>query len=176
MRRRHRVGTEQVEADLPITPMLDMSFQLLAFFIMTFKSTPTEGQIAMTLPPDNPGGGVGTPDVSADKPVKYIARVTATDNGQIASINIREDGTADDKGVEVSDIGGYFATLKPKGDLAERAAETAKAKGLAAPPPPKLVLEIGDRLLQEYVVSLIDHGIRAKFSDISPVPIDPKKR
>ncbi len=34
---RRRQGTDFVEPDLPITPMLDMSFQLLAFFIMTFK-------------------------------------------------------------------------------------------------------------------------------------------
>ena len=29
---RRRQGTDFVEPDLPITPMLDMSFQLLAFF------------------------------------------------------------------------------------------------------------------------------------------------
>ena len=34
---RRRTGTDHVDPDLPITPMLDMSFQLLAFFIMTFK-------------------------------------------------------------------------------------------------------------------------------------------
>ena len=44
-----------MEPDLPITPMLDMSFQLLAFFIMTFKPADTEGQIALTLPKDEGG-------------------------------------------------------------------------------------------------------------------------
>ncbi len=29
---------------MPITPMLDMSFQLLSFFILTFRPMPTEGQ------------------------------------------------------------------------------------------------------------------------------------
>ena len=53
-------GTDFVEPDLPITPMLDMSFQLLAFFIMTFKVAPTEGQIMLTLPKED-GGGPGTP-------------------------------------------------------------------------------------------------------------------
>ena len=52
---RRSQGTESVEPDLPITPMLDMSFQLLAFFILTFKPAPTEGQIAMTLPKEEGG-------------------------------------------------------------------------------------------------------------------------
>ena len=36
---------------LPITPMLDMSFQLLCFFVLTFHATPAEGQLAVRLPP-----------------------------------------------------------------------------------------------------------------------------
>ena len=35
---------------LPITPMLDMSFQLLSFFILTFHPMPTEGQLSINLP------------------------------------------------------------------------------------------------------------------------------
>ena len=35
---------------VPIVPMLDMSFQLLAFFILTFKPMPTEGQLSINLP------------------------------------------------------------------------------------------------------------------------------
>jgi biopolymer transport protein ExbD len=39
-----------VEVTLPITPMLDMSFQLLSFFILTFHPMPQEGQLAINLP------------------------------------------------------------------------------------------------------------------------------
>ncbi len=38
--------------------MLDMAFQLLAFFIMTFKPAPIEGQINLKLPPPKPVAGV----------------------------------------------------------------------------------------------------------------------
>ena len=31
--------------------MLDMAFQLLAFFVLTFRQTPLEGQILLRLPP-----------------------------------------------------------------------------------------------------------------------------
>jgi biopolymer transport protein ExbD len=38
------------EVPLPITPMLDMAFQLLAFFIMTYNPTDLEGQLDLALP------------------------------------------------------------------------------------------------------------------------------
>jgi biopolymer transport protein ExbD len=45
---------KQDEVELQVTPMLDMAFQLLTFFILTFKSAPTEGQFAMNLLPAAP--------------------------------------------------------------------------------------------------------------------------
>jgi biopolymer transport protein ExbD len=39
-----------VEVELPITPMLDMTFQLLFFFIVTFNPQSLEGQLDFTLP------------------------------------------------------------------------------------------------------------------------------
>jgi biopolymer transport protein ExbD len=40
-----------MEIEIPITPMLDMAFQLLTFFILTYKASPTEGQFSMNLLP-----------------------------------------------------------------------------------------------------------------------------
>jgi hypothetical protein len=42
--------------------------------------------------------------------------------------------------------------------------------------PSKLTLEIEPKLFQAYVVQLLDSGVRAGFTDIAPVPTDPKKR
>ncbi len=162
--RRHRDSSnDYVEPDLPITPMLDMSFQLLAFFILTFRPAPMEGQIAMTLPPAEQGGGFSIPDPTAEKPAKYIVNVTATAEGQIQSITLREDGAA----AVPRDLGGdvnlYFKEL-------QNFSEQNKNK------PVKLTLEIDERLLQAYVVQLIDSGIRAGFLDISPIPSEVKNR
>ena len=44
--------------ELNLAAMLDMAFQLLAFFIMTFKPAPIEGQINLKLPPPKPVAGV----------------------------------------------------------------------------------------------------------------------
>jgi biopolymer transport protein ExbD len=43
-----------MEIEIPITPMLDMAFQLLTFFILTYRPAPSEGQFSMNLlPPQN---------------------------------------------------------------------------------------------------------------------------
>jgi biopolymer transport protein ExbD len=55
--RRSAPATEGVQLGLIITPMLDMAFQLLAFFIMTYHPSALEAHIAgdLTPPPANSG-------------------------------------------------------------------------------------------------------------------------
>jgi biopolymer transport protein ExbD len=174
MHRRQRHGTDFVEPDLPITPMLDMSFQLLAFFIMTFKPTPTEGQIAMSLPPPEQGGGAGIPNIGEEKPTKWVIRVGATESGQIASINLREGDSADASGKDFGpDAAALQAALRKIYDTERNRIDAAKASGRTIPPP-KLLLEIDDRLVQSYVVQLLDAGVQVGFSDIAPVPLGRK--
>jgi biopolymer transport protein ExbD len=45
--------------ELNLAAMLDMAFQMLAFFILTFKPAPVEGEVLVRLPPPQPvtGGG-----------------------------------------------------------------------------------------------------------------------
>src|SRR5690242_7601534 len=45
---------KQEEVEIQITPMLDMAFQLLTFFIMTYHPAPAEGQFSMNLLPASP--------------------------------------------------------------------------------------------------------------------------
>ena len=164
MSKRHRQGTEAVEPDLPITPMLDMSFQLLSFFIMTFKPAPTEGQIAMTLPRDEGSPtSITFPSPSDDKPVKYTVKVAAGEKGTIRNINLKEEGTAS----AGTDLGADPQTLLNE---LKKIHDDLKGK------PGKVSLEIEESILQEHVVKLIDAGILAGFTDISPVPSDPRKR
>ena len=39
---------------MPIAPMLDMAFQLLTFFVLTYHPAPQEGQFVMNLLPPQP--------------------------------------------------------------------------------------------------------------------------
>jgi biopolymer transport protein ExbD len=96
--RRRDKGDPPVEVTLPITPMLDMSFQLLAFFVMTFQSANAlEGQIDMLLPRG------GTPQAKkpdqvdltkeSDADLAEQAEVTVeifSQRGDIEGLNIRE--------------------------------------------------------------------------------------
>ena len=45
---------KEEEITIPITPMLDMAFQLLTFFILTYHPMPAEGQFVMNLLPASP--------------------------------------------------------------------------------------------------------------------------
>jgi biopolymer transport protein ExbD len=91
-----RQKTEEVE--VPITPMLDMAFQLLTFFILTYHPAPTEGQFSMNLLPAQPTVSLETPsgDKSAtnnDLPagVKTLpTTLRAGDDGQLAEIYIED--------------------------------------------------------------------------------------
>ena len=70
---------------LPITPMLDMSFQLLAFFILTFRpSNALEGQMDMALP------RAGTVKAAAPEQVDPFAS-SDTDVDKEAEVTIRVD-------------------------------------------------------------------------------------
>lgn len=48
--KKHKKHEPPQEIVLPIAPMLDMTFQLLSMFILTFRPAPLEGQITMNLP------------------------------------------------------------------------------------------------------------------------------
>jgi biopolymer transport protein ExbD len=168
--KRKRQGTDFVEPDLPITPMLDMSFQLLAFFIMTFRPAPTEGQIALTLPKDE-GSASATSipsPVDENKPRQFIVRVVTTETGAIAQMTLTEEGSA----APPKDLGATVTAYRD--ELKGLSAQLKKEQKTG-----KLTLEIGDKLLQAHLVSLIDTAMRVEplpFTDVSPVPIDKSKR
>jgi len=52
MRRKRR--RKQSEVELNLAAMLDMAFQLLTFFILTFRPAPIEGQVLLRMPPPQP--------------------------------------------------------------------------------------------------------------------------
>jgi biopolymer transport protein ExbD len=96
---RHRdKGDPPVEVTLPITPMLDMSFQLLAFFVMTFQSANAlEGRLDMYLPKGGtpqakkPDQVDLTKDSDADLDQQAEVTVVVTSQrGDVDGLSIRE--------------------------------------------------------------------------------------
>lgn len=74
--RRHRLDSE---VELNMAAMLDMAFQLLAFFILTFRPSPFEGQLLLRLPPPVPitKPMTGLPD--ADQAIQMAAAEKSLD-------------------------------------------------------------------------------------------------
>lgn len=96
-----RQKTEDVE--IPITPMLDMAFQLLTFFILTYTPAPAEGQFSMNLLPAQPAVAMDAPATDAAaanndlpaglKTLPVILR--ANDDGSLGDIILGENKVAD---------------------------------------------------------------------------------
>jgi biopolymer transport protein ExbD len=79
--------------------MLDMAFQLLTFFILTFRPAPIEGQISLRLPPPLPvtkGTETVGSDITNTNPVKGVDTLTisvfADPAGEIGSLGVGETG------------------------------------------------------------------------------------
>lgn len=55
-----RFSSPQANRRVPtdMTPMIDVVFQLLVFFLFTFKITPVEGEIGVNMPPITAGSAV----------------------------------------------------------------------------------------------------------------------
>jgi biopolymer transport protein ExbD len=103
-RRRRRGSSEEVELNL--AAMLDMAFQLLTFFILTFRPPPTEGQINLRLPPPvgitkSSGADPGT-DFNAKEPPKSMKSLV------ISAYSLR-DGSLGQLAVDESNVGGLLS-------------------------------------------------------------------
>lgn len=92
--KRRKKHSNQDSVDLNLAAMLDMAFQLLTFFILTFRPAPQEGEIALKLPP-----AVATQPARADRdedaqPVVGLDTLTisvaADARGEIASLAVAE--------------------------------------------------------------------------------------
>ncbi|HEX3150660.1 MAG TPA: biopolymer transporter ExbD [Gemmataceae bacterium] len=77
-----------VDVALPITPMLDMSFQLLAFFILTFHPIPIEGQLAAQMPMSQANDPAKPVPIDDDTKDQYTIAVYSAD-GVISGLSLR---------------------------------------------------------------------------------------
>ncbi|MFO0958925.1 MAG: biopolymer transporter ExbD [Isosphaeraceae bacterium] len=98
MKTHSKAHREPDEPEVPITPMLDMAFQLLTFFVLTYHPAPVEGQFAMSLLPPQPATAVEAtppPDAAASSDLPASLRTVTTtlhadDTGALGRITLGE--------------------------------------------------------------------------------------
>jgi len=78
------VGRED-KIQLQMTPMIDIVFQLLVFFVMTFKIVLPEGDFNIKMPLASPKAGA-----PSDELPPMTIRLRAADDGSLASIRLNE--------------------------------------------------------------------------------------
>lgn len=100
---RKRGGLEMDAPDVPVAPMLDMAFQLLTFFVLTYRPAPVEGQFMMNLLPPQPvtAEAAAATEAAATNDLPATLRtlpvvLRADDQGRLAQINIAEFDVSDD--------------------------------------------------------------------------------
>lgn len=126
----HRKQAEKaIDINVPITPMLDMSFQLLSFFILTFRPMPTEGQLSINLPKLD--ATELTPQVDPllpeDKKDEYTVSVASTSGGEIALLGLKGPTVNSESITKLTELLKLLEGIPKPGGQADRVSITIEA-------------------------------------------------
>jgi biopolymer transport protein ExbD len=124
--------------DINMTPMIDVVFQLMAFFLMTFKVASVEGDFNMKLPKDERSAGPANTQVEM---IDVVMR--ATPNGDLAFVGVA--GLPPFGGAQ----GGGFLKLT---EYVARKVNQAKAAGQDEP---EIQIDADDLLRYENIISAV---------------------
>ena len=148
MRRRHR---EQGDVELNVASMLDMAFQLLTFFILTFRPAPIEGQISLRLPPPQPITG-GTVKAGADTSNTEVPKGVNT-----LTISIFPDARGD-----LGALGVGEASVDGLPALERKLKEVFRDP---ANPFDQVIIQVGSNLKYQVLMQVVDLCTRQKLSN-----------
>jgi biopolymer transport protein ExbD len=167
---RHRSSKQtDTKVTLPITPMLDMTFQLLFFFIINFHPADLEGQLDMALPSEDIKQAHNQKDVkkeaSVDKKpeLEFQADLTVKVRTQQA-----ENSQGNIVGIFVSSIGGKDEPVQGLDGLKKYLVD--KRVGLSNKEGIKVM---GDSKLRiKHLMRVMDVCRNAGFEKVSMVPAE----
>ncbi len=115
--RRRSLRQKVDEPNVPIAPMLDMAFQLLTFFVLTYHPAPQEGQFVMSLLPAQPATAMAAapaanqPVASNDLPVSLRTlpmSLRAGDGGSLGRIVVEQTEMPNDPKALEEALGRYL--------------------------------------------------------------------
>lgn len=172
---RRASSSENTEVSLPITPMLDMAFQLLTFFIFTYHPSGLEGQMDLSLPSDKVTAAHEKKDEKKDAapdkntPLDLPSDVTITVRSQRSDTN-----SGGISAITVQDKSGPQEIPHPrtKGDPGLLDGLTAALQKMRAAVDPKNPIQlVGDSQLRwEGVIEVMDACRKAGFDNVSFAP------
>jgi biopolymer transport protein ExbD len=147
-----------VEITLPITPMLDMSFQLLSFFILTFRPMPTEGQMSVALPKlEVTDQQTQVPPLPEDdKKDEYTISLRASSGGDIALISLRGPAGESPEIRNLNDLLGQLSAITPPA-----------GKGKAGV---SITIEADNDLTYAKLIEVMDLCRRAGYESVNLMP------
>ncbi len=155
MARRKRMH-QQGEVELNLAAMLDMAFQLLAFFILTFKPAPLEGFIAMRMPPPQattrPGQAAASEQPMGEifeKLETLMVTIKSSPEGGIGSLQLEEG--------------------EPTTSLQDFEQKLNLLLGAPGAPFEQVILQVGSGLHYDSLVRILDICSRVKLASGEPL-------
>jgi biopolymer transport protein ExbD len=165
MSRRYKRRKQKLEeVNLNMAAMLDMAFQLLTFFILTFKPTTIEQQIALKLPPPE---AIKSKDASANTKKSDAVEV------QLKTLQVAADAQPDGGLAGLS----FIETGERARNLDDFEAKMRRMLNPAGGTESyeQVIIEVDPRLELQQVMLIIDRCLRQKLADgkqltkISPI-------
>lgn len=157
-RRKRRRRRSSGDVELNLAAMLDMAFQLLTFFILTFRPSPIEGQLALQLPPPLPATDMSTQVDSGDDPGNSVAPVRSL----IISIHSGPDGLARRVLIGHNTV---FSGPADAANMRELNARLGTLFGLKGTPFEQVLLRVGPDLRYDELMRIVDVCARQKLEN-----------
>jgi biopolymer transport protein ExbD len=180
--RKPKRGEKQAEVDLNrvVTPMLDMTFQILFFLIMNFHVPSPEGQVDLILPAEDSGAPTEAPAESLDKKddeyrLRLICGGQGEGQGNIASMTWRPKSDKKAEPIvpvpprENNEQQDYFRSLDSQlYGLYMRLRQIEPKEGGSQP---SIRIECDERLRYSELLRVMDVARKMKFTNVGVMPI-----
>jgi biopolymer transport protein ExbD len=160
MRKRSEAKTD---VNVPITSMLDLTFNILAFFVLTFHPSDLEGQMDLLLPVDqetakeipNPEVPPKTEELELEPDLTVIVRTQqdGIHDGIISNLTVQNSSGPQSVGHDTADLLAYL----------KKARDTAQNQDV-------IKLQGDGKLKWKALVEVMDVCKQAGFKDIQFVP------
>lgn len=148
------------EPRVPVIPMLDMAFQLLAFGLYCFDLNPdkVEGQMSLSLPKPGADAPSTTQDINISEPEEeFTIRVASDGTGRVSAVELTSTKIAQPQKLPLT-----------RAELEAELKARVESKSAANEPAPKLDMQFDPDLPYQVVFDMLSAADAAKFKKVSP--------